>query len=154
MEGRWEHLLQEARKWNEMVVFSELEHLVQMARFATEQIPPHPEMNWINESPDIVTTYEPGDRDDSTPESNGDKNGVFHTQGAVATIHSGERDNIGEECGTDKPIQIKPENTIHSSSIMDPVKLDKDEQNGLKCLAESLENLRGHMTTAWNSAMV
>ena len=44
----------------------------------------------------------------SAPESNGDENGVFHTQGAVTTIHSGERDNIGEECGTDKPIQIKP----------------------------------------------
>ena len=37
---------------------------------------------------------------------------------------------------------------------MDPVKLDEDERNGLKRLAESFENLRGHMATAWNSAMV
>ena len=73
---------------------------------------------------------------------------------AMETKHSGERDNIGEECGTDKPIQIKPKNTIHSSSIMDPVKLDKDERNRLKCLAESFENPGGHMATAWNSAMV
>ena len=45
MEGCWEHLLQEAQKQNETVMFSELENLVQMERFATEQIPLHREMN-------------------------------------------------------------------------------------------------------------
>ena len=45
-------------------------------------------------------------------------------------------------------------NTIYSGSIIDPAKLDEDERNGLKRLAETFKNLRGHMSTAWNSAMV
>ena len=90
MEGHWEHLLQEAQKPNKTVVFSELENLVQMARFATEQIPPHRETNRISEeSPDIVATHEPDHSDDSAPESDGDKNEVFHNQGAVAMTDSG-----------------------------------------------------------------
>ena len=68
MEGCWEHLLQKAQKQNETVMFSELENLVQMVRFATEQIPSHQEMNWISkESTDIVAIYEPDDSDDNTP---------------------------------------------------------------------------------------
>jgi hypothetical protein len=43
MEGHWEHLLQEAQNREETVVFSELESLVQMARFATEKPPPYRE---------------------------------------------------------------------------------------------------------------
>ena len=34
------------------------------------------------------------------------------------------------------------------------VELDEDEQKGLKRLVETFENLRGHMSTAWNNAMV
>ena len=117
MEGRWEHLLQEAQKLNETVVFSELENLVQIARFATELKPPHRETNSISkESPDIVARYEPDDSDDGTPERDGDENEVFHTQGAVATMDLGQLDNTGEEIGTNRPIQINPENTIHSGS--------------------------------------
>ena len=80
-------------------MFSELENLVQMERFATEQIPLHREMNWISkESTDIVAIYEPDDSDDNTPKSNGDKNEVFHAQGAVATIHRETTLHPGKGC--------------------------------------------------------
>ena len=51
MEGHWEHLLQEARTREDTVVFTELESLVQMARFATEQVPPHREANRMKRNP-------------------------------------------------------------------------------------------------------
>ena len=74
MEGHWEHLLQEARNQKDTVVFSELESLIQMARFATEQVPPYRETSGISkDTPDMVTPNKPGDRNDSTPEDDGEK---------------------------------------------------------------------------------
>ena len=91
MEGHWGKLLQEARNREDTVVFSELESLVQMARFATEKVPPYRETNRISkDSLDMVTPNEPGDSNNSTPEDDGDENAVFHTQGVVATINFGE----------------------------------------------------------------
>ena len=74
-----------------MVVFSELESLVQMARYATEKLPQYRETNRTNKNPpDTVTPEELGDNIDSTPEADGEKNAVLHTQGVVATINSGK----------------------------------------------------------------
>ena len=104
------------------MVFSELESLVQMARFATEKIPPYRETNRTsNDSPDMVTPNESGDSNDSTPEYDGDENAVLHSQGVVATINSGKRDIAREESRTTKPIQTNPGNTIHNSGIIDPM---------------------------------
>ena len=70
----------------------------------------------------IVTTNEPDDSGDNTPEDNREENEVFHTQGVVATTDLGEHNNTGEERGTNKPIQMNPGSTIHSGSIVEPVK--------------------------------
>jgi hypothetical protein len=67
LEGRWEHLLHEARNRNETVVLSELDNLVQMARFATEQVFPHrgasqtSEAIATNDSLNVVATNESND---------------------------------------------------------------------------------------------
>ena len=75
MEGHWEHLLREAQNREDTVVFSELESLIQMARFATEQVPPYRETSRISkDSPDMVAPNKPGDRNDSTPEDDGNEN--------------------------------------------------------------------------------
>ena len=58
-----------------MVVFSELESLVQMARYATEKLPQYRETNRTNKNPpDTVTPDESGDNIDSTPEADVDEN--------------------------------------------------------------------------------
>ena len=91
------------------MVFSELESLVQMTRFAIEQAhTPYRAARICKNPPDMDTPSEPGDRTDSTPEddedenavlhtqsgtpeNNGDENVVSHTQGVVVTVNLGER---------------------------------------------------------------
>ena len=74
MEDHWKNLLQKARSRGDTVVFSELDSLVQMARFATEKLPPCWDENLTNQdpsnNPDAITPGKTGEDVDNTPETN------------------------------------------------------------------------------------
>ena len=111
MEGHWENLLQEAQTREDTVVFSELDSLVQMARFATEKLLLYWDMNLTDKDiPDTVTLDESDDNIDSTLEAVGDENAVLHTQEFVAMMDSGERDIAREEKTT-------PGNPFHNAAL-------------------------------------
>ena len=79
-----------------MVVFSELDSLVQMARFATKKVPPYWDTNFTNHDPnDNPDTITPGKSDediDDTPEADGDENAVSKAQEGITTMDPGKRD--------------------------------------------------------------
>lgn len=145
IEGHWDNLLREVQTREDTVVFSELDSLVQMARFATENLPPYWDTNLRNN--DTVTLGESGDNVDSTPEADGDKNAVLQAQEAVATVDPGERDIARVEKTT-------PGNPFHNGGSLYNAKLDKDEQEGLQCIIKTFESVKSDMATAWNNAMV
>ena len=96
MEDHWGNLLQEAKSRGDTVVFSELDSLVQMARFATKKLPPYLAKNLTNhdpsDNPDTITPGELGDDVNDTPETDGNKNTVSKSQEGVTTMDPGERD--------------------------------------------------------------
>ena len=87
------------------------------------------------------------------------ENDVFCVQGIVTTTDTGEYKNTIEDSGTNNSLKKDPDNINQSrretnGGIEEPVGIDKDKRKGLKRLVETLENLRGHISTAWNNAMV
>ena len=123
MEGHWENLLREAQTREDTVVFSELDSLVQMARFATEKLLLYWDMNLTDKDiPDTVTLDESDDNIDSTLEAVGDENAVLHTQEFVATMDSGERAIAREEKTT-------PGNPFHNGGTLYHTKMNKKACN-------------------------
>ena len=139
MEGHLDNLLREAQTREETVVFSKLDSLVQMARFATKKLPPYWDTNLMNN--DTVTVGKSGDNVD------GDENAVLHAQEAVATVDPGERDIARVEKTT-------PGNPFQNGGTLYHAKLDKDEQEGLQRIMKTFESVRSDMAKAWNNAMV
>ena len=108
------------RTREETVVFSKLDSLVQMARFATEKQPPYWNTNLTNN--DTVTLGESGDNVNSTPEADGGKIAVLHAQEAVATVDPGERDIARVEKTT-------PGNPFHNGGTLYHTKMNKKACN-------------------------
>ena len=148
MEDHWDNLSQEIRTQEDTVMFSELDSLVQMARFTTENLPPFRETNRTpKEFPIPVTQNESGDNVESAPEDVGDESAVSHTQEVVKPTNPGKRDIA-------KGINTTPGNPCLNGGVVDRVKLDEDERDGLRRIAETFESVRSDMATAWNKAMI
>ena len=102
------------RTREETVVFSKLDSLVQMARFATEKQPPYWDTNLTNKN--TVTVGKLGDNVD------GDENAVLHAQEAFATVDPGERDIARVEKTT-------PGNPFHNGGTLYHTKMNKKACN-------------------------
>ena len=148
IEDRWDNLLREIRTREDTVVFSELDSLVQMARLTTVNLPPFRETHRTPEgSLNPATPTQSVDDIGRTPEDNEDENAVFHTQGVIDPLNPGKRDIA-------KSGHTTPGNPFLNGSVVDHVKLDEDERDGLRRNAETFESVRSDMATAWNKAMI
>ena len=83
----------------------------------------------------------------TVPDDIGNNSATFPTQTTVKPTKPGERDIA-------KRINTTPGNPFLNGGVVDRVKLDEDEWDGLRRIAETFESVRSDMATAWNKAMI
>ena len=88
-----------------------------------------------------------GDDVRNTSEDDEDENAVFQTQGVVDPQNPCKRDIA-------KSGHTTPGNSFLNSGVVDYVKLEEDERDGLRRIADTFESVRSDMATAWNKAMI
>jgi hypothetical protein len=97
---------------------------------------------------------------DSTPGYDTNEDESFYIQHLFATTDTGthgdgtEYDDIDSPLKSDRRNPTQKERITNGGEERELSNLDEDEQKGLKRLAETFENLRSHISTAWNNAMV
>ena len=145
-------LQEEVKSRDDEIVFLELQELVETARHTTDDLPPY----WnkgvtIPISSDDYSTFESGSEPDDPPTARTNNEPCTHT-GSGET----ERENYDNTItGPDRRTNdISARQAQNRSPDMPGPRLDEDESRNLRHIAETFENIRSDLVTAWNRAMI
>lgn len=152
MEAHWKALQEEVRSRDDEIIFSEIQELVETARRTTDGLPTY----WnkgvaVPVSSDDCSTLESESEPDDPPTAWPNNGPYTHTESEET--EGGTHDNtITELDGHVNDTSMRQ--TQNQNPDMPDIRLDEDESRNLRHIAETFENIRSDLVTAWNRAMI
>ena len=152
METHWKELQEEVRSRGDEIIFSEIQELVETARRTTDGLPTY----WnkgiaVPVSSDDCSTLESESESDDPPTAWSNNGPYTHTESEET--ERGAHDNTITEL--DEHVNgTSTRQTQNQNPGMPDIHLDEDEGRNLRHIAETFENIRSDLVTAWNRAMI
>ena len=152
MEAHWKDLQEEVRSRGDEIIFSEIQELVETARRTTDGLPTY----WnkgiaVPVSSDDCSTLESESESDDPPTAWSNNGPYTHTESEET--ERGAHDNTITEL--DEHVNgMSTRQTQNQNPGMPDIHLDEDEGRNLRHIAETFENIRSDLVTAWNRAMI
>ena len=152
MEAHWKKLQEEVKSRDDEIVFLELQELVETARHTTDNLPPY----WnkgvtIPISSDDYSTFESGSEPDDPPTARTNNEPCTHTGSGETERENYDNTITGPNRRTN---DISARQAQNRNPDMPGPRLDEDESRNLRHIAETFENIRSDLVTAWNRAMI